>query len=161
MDPNEVLERILTNARHIKDYRDETKADEIATDPTKYATEAEQLAQDVSNLDTWLTHAGPLPDRWEPLGGGITLMRKIKGDALDYKNVIWSHAGYGFYVELYWRKNDMAEPMIEPVFHDAKRGAAEAQMMSTLLRCAATEAKTWVDHAAKGEFWVTSLKRKG
>lgn len=92
--------------------------------------------------------------------GAVTLVRHVKGDTDHYKYIIYQHTGYSFYVEVCWRRYDMAMPMIEPVFHDAKRSAAEARMMATLLNAAAAEADAWVKKAAAGVFWSGTLKER-
>lgn len=152
MDINKCLDVAIGDAETILDPQGHgfDKIDiDVATD----------LAEKLINMDEWLRAGGFLPERWQG-DGATTLIRHIKGDVNDYKNITWQHARHPFYVEVWWRRNDMARPLIEANLYEGKRSPDEARMMATLLRAAAAEADAWVKKAEGGLFWSASLKER-
>lgn len=130
--------------------RKEEDVDEVCTD-------AIALSVLVKDLDDWLVASGALPDAWQR-GGATTLLRHVKGDTVRYKNVVWQHPRHGFYVEVYWRQEDMLAPAVEAVLFGGGREVGEIRTLSMLLGCAAAEVDRWITGAKKGGFWEGSIR---
>lgn len=66
MDPAECLTRIKTRVAQIRAFQEEEATNWRRGIPEDIADVAQELVDDVENLDQWLTKGGFVPNQWKP-----------------------------------------------------------------------------------------------